>query len=109
LKQHHGINRYIFRQAIKDFIPEEIRLCDDKSDSTIPQTYYSLVNERELIMKVVKNAQDSEFINEIFELSRFPAWYERMVKRDKNEINYLMQGTFYNYLMILLYYRDKGQ
>ncbi len=25
IKQHHGINRYLFRQAIRGFVPEEIR------------------------------------------------------------------------------------
>ncbi len=46
VKQHHGINRYLFRQAIKGFVPEKIRQRDDKSGTTIPQTFYSLVNER---------------------------------------------------------------
>jgi asparagine synthase (glutamine-hydrolysing) len=110
LKQHHGINRYVFRQAIKGFVPEEIRLRNDKSGSTIPQTYFSLVNEREEILKMVKDASNSSFLNEIFDLSRFPEWYERLVRRDPKDMNYLMPGAFYGYLMMLIYYgRDEGQ
>jgi asparagine synthase (glutamine-hydrolysing) len=106
IKQHHGINRYIFRQAIKSYVPEEIWQRADKSGSTIPQLYFSLLNEKDLILDLVKSCSNSQYLMEIFDLSRFPKWYERLVKRDKADMNYLMPGAFYDYLMILLYYRD---
>ncbi len=109
LKQHHGINRYLFRQAIRGFVPEEIRNRDDKSGSTIPQTLFSLSNEREEILNIVREAGNSPFLNEIFDLSRFPEWYEKMVKRDKKDMNYLMPGAFYDYLMIMLYFKDSDK
>ena len=109
VKQHHGTNRYIFRQTIKGFVPEQIRQRDDKSGATIPQTFYSLVNEREAIMDLINSCSGSAYLNEIFDFSRFPEWYERLVKRDKKDLNYLMPGAFYEYLMILIYFRDKGQ
>jgi asparagine synthase (glutamine-hydrolysing) len=109
LKQHHGVNRYLFRQAIKGYVPEEIRLRDDKSGSTIPQMYFSLVGEKELLLELVNSCRNHAYINSIFNLLRFPEWYERLVKRDKEELNYLMPGAFYDYLMILLYYRDKDR
>jgi asparagine synthase (glutamine-hydrolysing) len=104
VKQHHGINRYIFRQAIKGFVPEEIRQRDDKSGTTIPHTYFSLVNERDHILNLVDSCSGSDFLKEIFDFSRFPQWYDRLVKRDKADMNYLMPGAFYDYLMIMLYY-----
>ena len=105
MKQHHGTNRYIFRQAIQGFVPEKIRQRDDKSGTTIPQTFYSLVNERESIMDLINSCSGNEYLNEIFDISRFSEWYDRLIKREKEEMNYLMPGAFYNYLMILLYYR----
>jgi asparagine synthase (glutamine-hydrolysing) len=109
VKQHHGINRYLFRQAIKGFVPEEIWQRDDKSGSTIPQAYYSLLNEKDLILGLVKSCSDSNYLQGIFDFSRFSEWYERLVKRDKKDMNYMMPGAFYDYLMILFYYRDEGQ
>jgi asparagine synthase (glutamine-hydrolysing) len=109
LKQHHGQSRYVFRQAIRGFVPEKIRERDDKSGTTIPQTYYSLVTQREAILDLVKSCSGSDFLNGIFDFSRFPEWYERLVNRAPEDMNYLMPGAFYDYLMIMLFYSDKGQ
>jgi asparagine synthase (glutamine-hydrolysing) len=104
IKQHHSMNRYLFRQAIEGFVPEEIRRRDDKSGTTIPHTYYSLVNERNNILSLVDSCSGSDFLRQIFDFSRFPQWYDKLVKRDKSDMNYLMPGAFYNYLMIMIYY-----
>lgn len=103
VKQHHGINRYMFRQAIRGFVPEAIRQRDDKSGTTIPQTFYHLVNEKEALMDIVKRAGHSAFLKEIFDFSRFEMWYEALVKRDAADMNYLMPGAFYAYLMMMIY------
>ncbi|MBN1791213.1 MAG: hypothetical protein JW830_11990 [Bacteroidales bacterium] len=109
VKQHHGRNRYLFRQGIQGFVPEKIRERDDKSGTTIPQVYYSLVNDREAILNLVNSCSGSEFLNEMFDFSRFPEWYGKLVKRDPKDMNYSMPGAFYDYLMIMIYYRDKGR
>jgi len=109
LKQHHGRNRYLFRQVIKDFVPEVIRERDDKSGTTIPHTYYSLLNEKSAILDLVNSCSSSDYLNQVFDLSRFPGWYEMLVKRDKDDMNYMMPGAFYGYLMILMYFRDREQ
>ncbi len=104
LKQHHGTNRYLFRAAIKNLVPETIRQRDDKSLSTIPQVYFSLVNEKESIMERIRHCSGSAYLNEIFDFSRFGQWYGKIVRRDEQESNYSMPGAFYDYLMIMLYF-----
>lgn len=106
MKQRHGINRYVFRQAIKGFVPEEIRLRNDKSGSTIPQSFFSFKKDREQIMELIHNASKSTFLIEVFDFSKFQSWYEKLVKRAPEDQNYLMPGAFYTYLMVLLYYKD---
>jgi len=108
MKQHHGINRYVFRQAIKDFVPEMIWKRDDKAGSTIPQMRYSFIKEKELLFELINSCSGSSYLNEIFDFSRFSQWYEKLVKRDKKDMNYLMPGAFYTYLMIMLYFKDHG-
>jgi asparagine synthase (glutamine-hydrolysing) len=107
LKQHHGTNRYMFREAIRGFVPEEIRTRNDKTGATIPQTLQSLVNDRDEILNVIKKGTEIQFLHEIFDFSKFIEWYERLVRRDPSDTNYLNPGAFYDYLMILLYYIEK--
>lgn len=104
LKQHQGTNRYLFRESIKGFVPEVIRQRNDKSGTTIPQTYFSLIREKESILSMVNECRGQSQLEEIFDLSRFPEWYEKLVARAKEDMNYLNPGAFYTYLMMLMYY-----
>ncbi len=106
VKQHHGINRYLFRQAIAGYVPEAIQQRNDKSGTTIPHTYHSLVTEKDQILDLVRSCSDSARLNEIFDFSRFGAWYEKLVRRDPEDMNTLMPGAFYDYLMIMMYYKS---
>ncbi len=107
LKQHHGINRHVFREAIKGFVPEGIRNRDDKTGATIPQTYCSLVYERNEICSMIKNASGSEFLKEIFDFTHLIRWYEKLAERESGAMKYLMPGSFFQYLMMLLYYCEE--
>jgi asparagine synthetase B (glutamine-hydrolysing) len=106
IKQHKGINRYTFREAMKGFVPEDIRQRDDKSGSTIPQTHYSFRTERNEILGFIMKASQSPYLEQIFDFSKFPIWYEKLAKRDPNDMNYMMPGAFYTCLMIISYYLD---
>jgi len=83
LKRHRGINRYLFRQAIRGYVPEDIRLRNDKTGATIPQTFFSLVQEQEAILEAIRAGSRVDWLNEIFDLTRFPEWYARLVARRK--------------------------
>lgn len=108
LKQHAGSNRYLFRESIAGFVPEIIRKRNDKSGTTIPQTYYSLIQEKESILSLVKSCEGNKKLEEIFDLSRFPKWYERLVMREEEDLNTMNPGAFYTYLMMLMYYAGTG-
>lgn len=103
IKQRHGINRYAFRQAIKEFVPEAIRLRNDKSGSTIPQTYYCLAKEGDQIRELIGKASQSPTLSMIFDFSKFRTWYEKLVKRAPEDQNFLMPGAFYSYLMMMIF------
>jgi hypothetical protein len=107
LKKHQATNRYLFRESIAGFVPEIIRQRDDKSGTTIPHTYYSLIRDKEDILSLVRSCRDNAKIQEIFDLSRFPIWYDKLVNREEEELNVLNHGAFYTYLMMLMYYSDK--
>jgi len=104
VKQNRRVNRFLFREAIQGIVPEEIRLRNDKSVSTIPQMLHGLVTDRDALMQIVADASGHPVLNQLFDLSRFSDWYDRLVKRDAKEMNYLMPGAFWGYLMILLYF-----
>jgi asparagine synthase (glutamine-hydrolysing) len=107
LKQHRGTNRYLFRESILGYVPEAIRQRDDKSGSTIPHKYYSVVQEKENLIALVNDCQGNKKIQEIFDLSRFSKWYDKLVRREEEDLNTLNTGAFYTYLMMLIYYSDE--
>jgi asparagine synthase (glutamine-hydrolysing) len=106
VKQHHGVNRSLFRQAITGCVPEAIQQRNDKSGTTIPHTYHSLITEKDQILDLIKLCSDLSRLKEIFDFTRFGPWYEKLVRRDPKDMNTLMPGAFYDYLMIMLYYKS---
>lgn len=109
LKQRQGISRYLFRMAIDGFVPDRIRLRNDKSGNPIPHKFFRLVKDRNEIIDLIKRSLTLPYLREIFDLEKFLSWYDKLVKRAPEDQNYLMPGAFYTYLMILLYYKDKGE
>lgn len=106
LKHRHGTNRYIFRQAIVGFIPEKIRLRNDKSGNPIPQKFYQLIRDKEEIIDLITKASGSNIMKKVFDFTKFLKWFDLIIKRDTIDRNYLLPGAFYTYLMIILYYMD---
>lgn len=106
LVNHHGINRYIFRSAIKDYVPETIWSRNDKSILTIPHFVMRLATDRDIILSAIDDCSRSAYLREIFEFEKFSEWYEEIVRQDETKIHYILPGTFCNYLMFMLYCKD---
>ncbi len=110
IKNRPGTDRYLFRQSLKGVIPEEIRLRADKTGAVIPHTYLRLKNDREMILDFIKKCAFKGDLNHIFDFSRFEGWIDALLERNPDEMNYLMPGAFYNYLMILYWFnRSNGK
>jgi asparagine synthase (glutamine-hydrolysing) len=99
-------NRNIFRMVMQGIVPEEIRLRDDKSGSTIPYMQMKLMEERNIILSFLDECSKNDTLKTIFDFSKFASWYEKLIERDEKDIQYLMPGAFYNYLMIMLYFKS---
>ncbi len=68
-------------------------------------TYYSLIQEKESILSMVNELQGSiKKLRRYLIFPGFPEWYEKLVARAKEDLNYLNPGAFYTYLMMLMYY-----
>ena len=104
MKNRPGTDRYLFRQALKGVIPETIRLRADKTGAVIPHTYLRLKKDRELILNFIQSCSTDSYLNQIFDFSRFENWLDALLERNPDDINYLMPGAFYNYLMILSWF-----
>lgn len=102
-KHQPGKDRYIFREIIENIVPDEIRLRSDKTGFVIPHINQRLLQDKELITGLIKEFSKQEELREIFDFSGFPAWLNKLIERNKDDINYLMPGAFYNYLMIMFY------
>lgn len=108
VKQSLGMNRFLFREALRGIVPEEIRLRNDKSYSTIPQMQFERASDRDALMEIVTHAAGYPFLNQLFDFSRFSTWYDRLVKSDAKDKSIQMPGAFWSYLMILIYFDKAG-
>ena len=106
IKNKPGTDRYLFRQAILGLVPEEIRLRSDKSGAVIPQMYIRLQKDRELLNDYFQIWSSNDDLRKIFDFSRFESWMEALLERNPDEMNYLMPGAFYNYLMIMFWFTE---
>jgi asparagine synthase (glutamine-hydrolysing) len=108
IKNRPGTDRYLFRQSIKGVVPEEIRLRADKTGAVIPHMYLRLKKDRELILDFLNKCASEGNLNHIFDFSRFEGWLDALLERNPDEMNYLMPGAFYNYLMILWWFNRQN-
>jgi asparagine synthase (glutamine-hydrolysing) len=105
---HHGLNRYIFRSGIKNFVPEKIWSRKDKGYLTIPHFIMRLASDRDIILATIEDCSNSAYLREIFEFDKFPEWYGELIKQDEKMNSYFLPGAFCNYLMMMLYFKDHG-
>ncbi|MFO7658951.1 MAG: asparagine synthase-related protein [Bacteroidales bacterium] len=104
IKNRPGTDRYLFRQAMKDLVPEEIRLRSDKTGAVIPHMYTRLQKDRMLLSDLFKTFSTDRYLREIFDYSRFDTWMDMLLERSPDDMNYLMPGAFYNHLMVMQWY-----
>jgi asparagine synthase (glutamine-hydrolysing) len=103
VKFHHGTNRYIFRQAIKGLVPEEIRNRNDKSNGTIPQTYCNLLKEKDSVLIQLNKFSGEAGLAEMIDFDKLIEWHGTLGKTDPLETKFFTPGTFCKYMMIMEY------
>lgn len=93
--------RYIYRQAIKDLVPESIRWKEDKSGATIPSVQKRFLNDYENITKFITHCKKNSVGAEYFNFDAMLKWQEAIKNRTgKNKVP-VHQGQFFNFLMLL--------
>ncbi len=105
-KNRPGMDRYLFRQAITGLVPEEIRLRSDKSGAVIPHMFLRLQKDKELLKGYFQKWANNELLKQVFDFSAFDSWMDALLERNPDEMNYLMPGAFYNYLMIMYWFAE---
>jgi len=88
-------------------IPEKIRLRLDKYGIAIPQLYSVLKEDKENLLKYIRSFSDADTMKGIIDHSLFPLWYNRLIDSTGKEIHYTMPGAFYNYLMMMAYFKTQ--
>lgn len=106
MKNRPGMDRYLFRQAMKGLVPEEIRLRRDKTGAVIPHIYTRFQIDKRLLSDFFRKCSEDDYLKSIFDFSRFDGWMEALLERNPGEMNYLMPGAFYNYLMVIHWFKE---
>ena len=103
LKYNLGRKRYIYREALKNILPQEIYKRTDKKISTVPAIFHRFNKDYKIILDFLqsaKNKEGSEFIDIDAMISRMPI-YKSIKPGEHYKI--LNIELFMSSLMLLLY------
>jgi hypothetical protein len=91
----------MYRQAIKGFVPESIRLRNDKSGATIPSVQQRFMNDYDNVRTFLTHCQKNGVGDEYFDFKKMFDWMEIIKNRNNNTNIAAHQGQFFNFLMLL--------
>jgi asparagine synthase (glutamine-hydrolysing) len=106
-KHHSAINRSLFREAANPYLPKTILQRNDKSGMTIPHIFYSLSVEKNDILNLIQSFNPYVYPGRIFDLPRLAHWCCKLADWKAIDFSGPLPGLFFNYLLILLYYRNE--
>lgn len=101
LKARNGIKRYAIREAMKNMLPENIRLRNDKTGATIPTVQMRLLKDKQKIGDLIQKSKTNTPISKYIDIEKFESWYQDKVS-EENSKN-MNPGAFYNYLKLMLF------
>ncbi len=100
-KFRDGLGRAIYRDAMKDILPEEIRLRTDKTGTTIPTFYQRIIHDNKKISQLIVRSKEKNKYHYL-DYDKMLSWHDRI-----NNISFVNKipanpGAFINCLQILL-------
>lgn len=101
-KFRNGMGRALYREALKDLIPDQIRLRNDKSGFTIPSVFTRIINDYDQIEKLIIRCRDQNQFHYL-DYSFMLGWL-KSIKHQTLGMNadLLRPGAFINAIQILL-------
>jgi asparagine synthase (glutamine-hydrolysing) len=105
LKAQNGILRYAIRQAMKGYLPDEIRWRNDKSGATIPTVFLRTLKDKDKIMEIIEQAKSNPKITQYIDTHKFEKWSNAFFNRSQND-RFINPGAFFNYLKLILFIKD---
>jgi len=94
-------DRYLFRNSVKDIIPEKIRLRKDKCGLVIPEALVLFYKEKDNIRKFLLSVLSDKDINKIIDIEKMIKWLDTL-KMDKILKN-KMYPAFNIYLNVIIW------
>ncbi|HAN19160.1 MAG: hypothetical protein A2X13_09840 [Bacteroidetes bacterium GWC2_33_15] len=103
LKARNGINRYAFRKAIEELVPEKIYSRNDKSGTTIPTVFMRMLNDKEKVAEIIIKSKTNPKITRYIDLDAYEKWFGKLCQRSRQKQMNINPGAFYNYLKLVLF------
>ena len=104
-KFYKANKRYIFKEAIKDYVPKEIYLRNDKTGATVPNVLHRFMIDYDKIydyLQSSKNGKASAYIDVGKMISKMEL-IKQFYQGNKIRAN---QHIFFNALMIVIYLNE---
>ena len=97
---HRGENKYIFRESLKDIVPEKVRLAPKRSVQTPQREWFKKGPLATMLLETINNP--SNFLKDIININAAKEAYKQYCNGDDANSNYLWQ-----WLNLDLWYRSR--
>ena len=96
--------RRLIREAIKGWVPDEIRLRRDKSIATVPNSTYRIFKDQEEIRNYLKKYNRNSYIASLIDLDGLIAYFEELLIKNQIKNAKVYNRTLINYLTVLIFF-----
>ena len=100
-KIKHGWNRYFFRNACKNLMPEEIAWGDSKGSSSSPSFLWRMFRDKKLMINALNNLPSDSKVDEFIDVEK----YRKDLEKRANDKDFNNYGG--NRLILLQHFLDK--
>jgi len=100
-KFRNGMGRALYRDALKGIIPEELRLRNDLSGTTVPTIQKRFLNDYDAITGLIKRSREANRFHYL-DYDRLLVWQERIRDRTMKDRIPSNTSAFFTSLQILL-------
>ena len=106
LKYNKGVGRYIYREIIKDYVPNKIYQRKDKTGATVPNVLVRFMKDYRLIEEFLYSSRKGKAMEYIDfnKMIKNMSLIKQLAKGEKVRAN---QNVFFNALMIILYLENE--
>lgn len=107
-KVYAGVGRYVFREAMKGIVPEQIRNRTDKSGTTIPNAHFRLWKDESAFRRIIEDSKAKNTYHYV-DYKKLEIILDQLLKRKEGQITGIGPRAFFSAISILLLQKQQRE